>query len=329
MSIGGCTIASDSEADLLFAAIAASGVATLLIEPQASGAPIVRANAAFAALTGFAVEEVVGRDIGILEMAATGPGGLSRLHAAIRSGSALDLELACGRKASGHFPAALFLSPVPDPAGRTAFMLCTLFDIGPRERADRQGAGLGEAREVVRAFGHEMNNLLTIMRSNIEVLLQSPADPRSPIRLERIAWAIDSAAERVRSLGARFREAPKAEAPGSKLPRARPGERILLIEPDEVLGLQAGSMLRGLGYEVVCETGAEAALGKLAGPDAVDLLIADARLCAGNGAALARRGVKLVQSTPDAAAPPGALRKPFQLLELARLVRAAIDAAPG
>jgi hypothetical protein len=218
---------------------------------------------------------------------------------------------------------------VPDGHGHVTYVFGTLFDIHGWREAERPrggGLGLGEARELVRGFGHELNNLLTVMRSNIEPLLQSPADPRSPRRLERIAWAVETAADRVRALAARFRgEAQGAEATASKLPRARAGERILLVEPDEVLGMQAGSMLRGLGYQVILVADAEAALQQLSGADRVNLLIADARI-----ARTLPRGARVLQSTP-ASTPrrPGTVAKPFQLLELARAVREAIDAAPG
>ncbi len=340
--IGDCDIGAEAKSDLLFAAIAASRVAIVLIDPNRPGDPIVRANPAFEALTGFTEQDALGRDIGMLQQPANDPAIFARIRAAIRAREALDTEAEIRRKDGSNAPAACFLSPVPGADDRVRYVMCALFDIGGGRAAARRRSGAGglnELGELVRGFGHELNNLLTVMRINLEPLIEVPGDARTPKRLERIAWAVDRAAERVRGFAARFRdESPPGspdEAPKRTLPRAREGERVLVVEPDAILGLQASSMLSGLGYRVEHVAGPEAALRALSGEERVDLLIAEAKARGEGGELLAERaralanGLKILHCGSAGAGVPGAIAKPFQLLELARAVREAIDAPPS
>ena len=159
-SIGGCAIGSDANADLLFAAIAASRMPSLLSDPDQPGNPIVHANRAFADLTGHAEEELLGRDFATLLPGAGDPAGLARLRAAIDSRTAIELELEIGRKDGSRFAGVLFVSPVHGPDGRLRYVFCSLLDIAGR-------AKLGNLHDLARSVGHEFNNLLTIIRTNL------------------------------------------------------------------------------------------------------------------------------------------------------------------
>ena len=157
---------------------------------------------------------------------------------------------------------------------------------------------------------------------------QAPTDAQTEKRLDRVALGVDRATELVRTFVAKVRGGAPPEI--SALPRAREGETILVIEPDEVLGRQAGAMLRGLGYQVEAVSSAKAALRWLSGAGRVDLMLARSD----DGLALAKRaraivkGLPILYSTEPTAPQDGnTVARPFQLIALARAIRAAIDGA--
>ena len=110
------------------------------------------------------------------------------------------------------------------------------------------------------------------------------------------------------------------------LPRGRAGETILIVETDADLRLQAASMLRGLGYEVEAVATADLALAWLSGGRRVDLLLTDSTALADRAREIAGALGVLVPSGAAARQPETALTRPFNLLALARAVRAALDA---
>lgn len=207
-------------------------------------------------------------------------------------------------------------------------------DDEPDRRAERTGPE--ELYRIARAVRHEFNNLLTIIRSNLEPLRQAPADERTRKRLDRIALGVDRAIELVYSFIAKVQGSALSAAPAPPpptLPRAQEGETILLVEPDPLLRDQTVAMLRSLGYGVDQAADADEAVRRLAAGSRSDLLLTDGRVRCRNGLTLAdaargsRPDVAVLQTTVSSDAESGALVKPFQLLALAKAVRDAIDAA--
>jgi PAS domain S-box-containing protein len=317
----------------LFAAIAGSRLPSLLSDPSQAGNPVVHANRALADFTGYSAEELLGRDFAALLQGAGNAGALARLEAAIAGPTAIELELEIRRKNGTGVACALFASPVQGADGRLRYFFCTLLDVA-RRGAQSTEVGrekLGDLNELARSVGHEFNNLLTIIRTNLEPLQQDAADPLTEKRLGRVALGVDRATELVRTFVAKVRGGEPPARPGSPaLPRARGGETILVVEPDEVLGTQAGSMLRGLGYQVQTVADAKAALRWLSGAARVDVMLArseDALALAKRARATAK-GLPILYSTESTAPQSGdTVGRPFQIVALARAIRAAIDGA--
>lgn len=330
---GGGAIGSEPNADLL-SAIAASRTPILLIEPDQPGNPIVHVNGAFSDLTGYAAEEVLGREVAMLHGPTADTAACALLRAAIdgRRPATLELETCC--KDGSRFASTLFLSPVHHPDGRLHYFLCSLLTVAKQAVAPRRAEppGLTELRELARSVGHEFNNLLTIIRSNLEPLRLDAEDARTVKRLDRIALAVDRGAELVRTFAAKARgDAPRETtdpSPQSKLPRAREGETVLLVEPDDMLGLQAASMLRSLGYQVEAAVDGKAALQWLRGATRIDLMLArqeDGTVLMEQAHVIMSGLPVLFSAEPSSPPPAGTVARPFQLVALARAVRAAID----
>jgi PAS domain S-box-containing protein len=138
--------------------------------------------------------------------------------------------------------------------------------------------------------------------------------------------------------------AEPAAAPRADLPRARPGETVLLVEDNPEVLDHAATTLRDLGYQVVAATGAAAALERLA-ETPVTVLLTDVGLPGPSGRQLAdearqrRAGLPVLFMTGYARnaivhngrLDPGVqlLGKPFTAEGLARKLRETIDKGGG
>ncbi len=329
----GCAVLADLQRDLLFAAVTASGVPTLLLDAGRSGLPIVHANRALAEFSGVAVDQLVGRDLLSSSLLGIDAEAIGALQKAAGQRVTLDLELPQARAEGTRARVVLRTAPLQDRDGRVYFLLASCH-AAPAETEAR--TTLRELHGRARSVAHEFNNLLTVIRSSLEPLRQTPADARASKRLERIAMGVDGITQLVSGFLAEVRRAGEPEptdaATASKLPRARIGEKILLLEPDEIVRLQGSSMLAALGYGIEAVADAETAVQWLSGPARVNLMMLDQQVQCADGTALAERVRQIRRGLPvlftvDAKRLQGAgtVAKPFQLLALARAVRDSID----
>ncbi len=116
--------------------------------------------------------------------------------------------------------------------------------------------------------------------------------------------------------------------------------RILLVEDDSMIGMFLGMTLEQMGHEVCAIETTEAGAVAAAERHQPDLMIVDAALSPGDGAAavaliLAHRAVRFIFASgdisrvklrfPDAVV----IQKPFNDTDLARAIHMAMDAAPA
>ncbi len=125
------------------------------------------------------------------------------------------------------------------------------------------------------------------------------------------------------------------------LPRARPGERVLLVEDEDRVRAFSAEALQELGYEVISAAGGREALVHLEAGEPVTLLFTDVIMPEMNGNALVlaaqalRPDIKVLYTTGytrNAVVHNGILdpevvmlTKPFTLSQLARKLRSVID----
>ncbi len=146
----------------LFASIALSPIATVITNPRLHDNPVVAANDAFCALTGYRHSEIIGRNCRFLAGPTTEPHLTERIRAAIRSPAATLTELVNYRKDGTRFRNAVLIAPILDGDGSPAWFLGSQVDVSTAEDAAdvlrRQ-----RARDAVEALSPRQRQVLTEM----------------------------------------------------------------------------------------------------------------------------------------------------------------------
>ncbi len=110
----------------------------LITDPRQPDNPIVFANAAFARLTLYSRDEIIGRNCRFLQGPDTNRGEVARLRAAIEMRSPIELELLNYRKDGSTFWNRLLVSPVFGDDGALTYYFASQFDVTEeREHVDR------------------------------------------------------------------------------------------------------------------------------------------------------------------------------------------------
>jgi PAS domain S-box-containing protein len=150
----------------LVASIRLSPIATVLSNPRLPDNPIVAANAAFCALTGYEEAEIAGRNCRFLAGPRTEPAMTDRIREALRSLRPSLTEILNYRKDGTPFRNAVLIAPLFGPDGEAAWFLGSQVDVeaGPgsplalrQQRAAARVAALSRRqREVLgeMAAGH-------------------------------------------------------------------------------------------------------------------------------------------------------------------------------
>jgi PAS domain S-box-containing protein len=118
--------------------IEASPIPCILTDPEQGDNAIVAANAAFLALTGYAEQEVLGRNCRLLHGPLTEPGPRDMLRRKIAAGASAVVEITNHRRDGSAFRNAVMIAPCLDEAGKLLFFL------GSQMEIDQGGLGVRE-----------------------------------------------------------------------------------------------------------------------------------------------------------------------------------------
>lgn len=181
----------------LAAAVEASHVCVTIADMTAPGAPLSFANQAFLDTTGYAHDEVLGRNCRFLQGPATDPNAVAAMRASIAAGERLRVELLNYRKDGTAFWNALHLSPVFAPDGTVCAYIGIQNDI-TETRAAREA---DQHRHKIEALGrmagglaHELNNMLQPLLTLPEMVAHALPDDAVEAR-EDLALMMQSARE--------------------------------------------------------------------------------------------------------------------------------------
>ncbi|WP_240309531.1 MULTISPECIES: PAS domain-containing protein [Sphingomonas] len=107
----------------LISSIRLSPIASIVTDPNADDNPIIAVNESFERLTGYAEEEIVGRNCRVLAGPDTEAAQSAALSRAIASATPQVVELVNYRRDGSKFLNAVMIAPVFDDAGELAYFV--------------------------------------------------------------------------------------------------------------------------------------------------------------------------------------------------------------
>jgi PAS domain S-box-containing protein len=123
----------------LIRSIRLSPIASIITDPRGGDNPIIAANSQFERLTGYAEEELLGRNCRILVGPETAQAESSALSHAIATATPAMVTLVNYRKDGSTFVNAVMVAPLFDDEGRLAYF------VGSQMEVDRQDGGAAQA----------------------------------------------------------------------------------------------------------------------------------------------------------------------------------------
>jgi PAS domain S-box-containing protein len=183
--------------DIYFAAVQMSRMPMCLTDPHQPDNPIVFCNQAFERLTGYARDEIVGRNCRFLQGEATDPAAVAEVSRSLGAGEDVHLELLNYRRDGTPFWNALFISPVFDTSGRLIYHFASQLDVTRRREAEavlQQSQRMETLGSMASSLAHEFNNLMTIVLANLERLGEEATTERGRKGVERATWGAQRAA---------------------------------------------------------------------------------------------------------------------------------------
>ena len=115
--------------DALDAAIRHSAEPMVLSDPNQPDMPLVAVNEAFAALSGYPVSRILGRNCRFLQGPATNPAAAPRIRACLDAGQGCIEWIVNYRRDGSRFYNLLFISPVRAATGELLFFFGNQLDI--------------------------------------------------------------------------------------------------------------------------------------------------------------------------------------------------------
>ena len=118
--------------DPFAAAVRWSRMPIIFADPRQADTPLVYANQSFCRLTGYSIEEIVGRNCRFLQGPDTDPGTVRKIREALDARRAIGIDILNYRKDGTSFWNALYISPVVDADGELLFFIASQFDASER-----------------------------------------------------------------------------------------------------------------------------------------------------------------------------------------------------
>ncbi|MBN8909301.1 MAG: PAS domain-containing protein, partial [Rhodospirillales bacterium] len=145
----------------------------LVTDPRQSDNPIVFANRAFIAMTGYTQDEIVGHNCRFLQGPATDRQTVQAIRQAIEERREISLEILNYRKDGSTFWNALFISPVYNRRDELVCFFASQLDVSRRGDAEE---GLAQAQkmealgQLTGGIAHDFNNLLQVMSGHLDLM---------------------------------------------------------------------------------------------------------------------------------------------------------------
>ncbi|WPB55842.1 histidine kinase famiy protein [Xylophilus sp. GOD-11R] len=190
--------------DIFFAAIETTRMPMLVTDPRQADNPIVFSNRAFASMTGYTAEEVIGTNCRFLQGPDTDRAKVAAIREAIANRREITVEILNYRKDGSSFWNALYISPVYNRNKELVFFFASQLDVSRRRDAEEslaQAQKMEALGQLTGGISHDFNNLLQVMSGHVDLLMAS-ADrgQATPERVKRIGSNMRSAVSKAATL---------------------------------------------------------------------------------------------------------------------------------
>ena len=158
--------------DVFFAAIEMTRMPMTVCNPRLPDNPIIFANRAFVAMTGYARSEIKGRNCRFLQGPGTDPVTIDKIRQAVIDRREITTEILNYRKDGTPFWNALFMGPILDDEGSVRYYFASQLDVTHRHEAElalRRAQKNEAIGQLASGIAHDFNNLLTILLGNVEL----------------------------------------------------------------------------------------------------------------------------------------------------------------
>ncbi|MCF4996614.1 PAS domain-containing protein [Pseudomonas syringae] len=175
---------SENRKGLFLAAIETSRTAMIVTDPGAPDNPIIFANDAFLELTGFDLDEVIGRNCRFLQGEETDRNALQQVQTALKEHHEVCVEVLNYRKDGSSFWNELFISPLFNEAGQLVYFFASQLDVSRRRDAEdglRQAQNMEALGQLTGGIAHDFNNLLQVMIGYIELIQHGAKKPNGDL----------------------------------------------------------------------------------------------------------------------------------------------------
>ncbi|QXT38152.1 PAS domain-containing protein [Gymnodinialimonas ceratoperidinii] len=152
-------------------AIRHSRLPLCISDPSLPDMPIVFANEAFCNLTGYSVDDILGRNCRFLQGPETTPESVQEIRDALASHEVTMVELVNYRKNGEKFINALQLGPVFDDDGKLIYFFGSQLDVTEARERERREAALRTSELV-----HRLRNIVNVMHVVIKISGRSETD---------------------------------------------------------------------------------------------------------------------------------------------------------
>jgi len=152
--------------ELAFIAVERTRMPMVVTDPRQRDNPIVLANRAYLETTGYAADEVIGRNPRFMQGAETDHVKILEVRSAVAEEREATIELLNYRKDGSSFWNQLFLSPIHDDDGQLLYFFGSLLDITQRRRAQELEA---DERRLLREVDHRAKNALALVQGIVRL----------------------------------------------------------------------------------------------------------------------------------------------------------------
>lgn len=164
---------------------------------------VLYASPSFEALTGYPIDEVVGRNCGFLEGSNTDSATIAEFNDALQRGESHSADILHYRKDGTPFWNNLSISPVTDNVGKVTYFVMIHTDVSDRRELEGQllrAQKMDVLGKLAGGIAHDFNNMLLVIRGYCTLLAKQLPDEDMRESVQRIDVSVQRAAEFTRRL---------------------------------------------------------------------------------------------------------------------------------